>query len=78
VADAQGAGQRYDDPANTAANEMGGYVIYGLGLDYALGKNWKTGLRVNNVLNRDYELVKNYNTQGRAYFVNLSYDGGGF
>ncbi|MBB5193458.1 vitamin B12 transporter [Silvimonas terrae] len=78
VADAQGAGQRFDDAANSDANEMGGYVIYGLGLDYALGKNWKAGVRVNNVFDRAYELVKNYNTQGRAYFVNLSYDGAGF
>ncbi|MDR3429309.1 TonB-dependent receptor domain-containing protein [Silvimonas sp.] len=77
-ADLQASGQRYDDAANTAANEMGGYGILGLGLDYKIAKTWKAGLRINNVFDRDYELVKNYNVQGRAYFVTLSYDGAGF
>ena len=69
------AGRRYDDAANQHA--MGGYAAFDLGLNYRLSKTWQAGLRVNNVFDRDYELVRDYNIQGRAWFVTLSYDGAG-
>lgn len=69
------AGRRFDDLANQ--NVMGGYAAFDLGLDYALSKTWKAGVRLNNAFDRDYELVRDYNIQGRAWFVTLSYDGAG-
>ena len=69
------AGRRYDDVANQ--NAMGGYAAFDAGLNYNLSKTWKAGLRVNNVFDRDYELVRDYHIQGRAWFITLSYDGAG-
>ena len=68
-----GSGARFDDEFNTATSRMGGYVLLNLRTGYALTPELTLSARVNNVANKRYELVQNYNTSGRQFFVALEY-----
>lgn len=65
------AGKRYDDLANT--RELGGYATVDLRADYALDAAWRVQLRIENLLDKDYETAAFYNQPGRSLFVNLRY-----
>ncbi|MGS0744104.1 TonB-dependent receptor domain-containing protein [Glaciimonas sp. GG7] len=65
------SGRRYDDPANTVV--LGGYSLLNLYASYDLRANWSLFGRWNNVLNKDYELAKNYATAGSNLFVGVRY-----
>lgn len=65
------SGKRFDDPAN--ANVLGGYGLLDLHASYDLGPNWSLVGRWNNVLDKKYELVRNYATAGSNVFVGLRY-----
>ncbi|MBC7490540.1 MAG: TonB-dependent receptor [Glaciimonas sp.] len=65
------SGKRYDDTTNTVV--LGGYSLLNLYASYDFAAKWSLFGRWNNVLNKDYELAKNYGTAGSNLFVSLRY-----
>jgi vitamin B12 transporter len=65
------SGERFDDVNNR--NRLGGYGLLNLYASYDLAKNWTLFGRWNNVLDKDYELARGYNTAGSNVFVGLRY-----
>jgi vitamin B12 transporter len=65
------SGQRFDDAANR--NRLSGYGLLNLHASYDFAKNWSLFARWNNVLDKDYELTKGYNTAGSNVFVGVRY-----
>lgn len=65
------SGGRFDDLANKKA--LPGYALLNLYGTYEVAANWTAIARWNNVLNKDYELAKNYATAGSNVFVGLNY-----
>jgi len=47
----------------------GGYTLLGLHAKLVLSPAWSLTARLENVLDRRYELASGYNTAGRALFV---------
>ena len=68
------SGARYDSPNQDPATRMHGYAIYNLTANYAIARGWSLNLRWNNIFNRSYELVQNYNTPGSNVFFSLRYE----
>jgi vitamin B12 transporter len=66
-------GVRFDSTTENPANRMHGYGLVNLIASYTLNKEWLMRARWNNVVNRDYELVQNFNTPGSNLFVALQY-----
>jgi len=64
-------GRRFDDAANTVV--VGGYGLMNLRAEYDLSKDWLVRAHLDNVLDKQYETVRNYNTPGRSLFVSLGY-----
>jgi vitamin B12 transporter len=64
-------GRRFDDAANTVA--VGGYGLLNLRAEYDLSKDWLVRAHLDNVLDKQYETVHDYNTPGRSLFVSLNY-----
>jgi vitamin B12 transporter len=48
-----------------------GYALVNLRASYALDATWRVGLRLENALDRDYELAHGYNTPGRAGYLEI-------
>ena len=48
-----------------------GYGLVNLRASYALASTWDVTFRLENVFDRDYELVHGYNTPGRSGFVEI-------
>lgn len=65
------SGKRYDTAANTAV--LGGYGLLNLYASYDVAPNWSVFGRWNNVLDKDYELARNYATAGSNVFVGVRY-----
>ncbi|MDE2428524.1 MAG: TonB-dependent receptor [Burkholderiales bacterium] len=65
------SGERYDDVPNKKL--MGGYSLLNFYGSVEVMKNLTLVGRWNNVLNKDYELAKNYATPGSNLFVGLNY-----
>ena len=63
--------KRYDDLANR--NTLGGYGIINLYASYAVAPNWTVFGRWDNLLDKNYELARNYNTPGSSLFVGVRY-----
>jgi len=68
------SGARYDSTDQDPATRMGGYAIYNMTANYALAHGWSLNLRWNNIFNRNYELVQNYNTPGSNVFFAVRYE----
>ncbi|MHB8535148.1 MAG: TonB-dependent vitamin B12 receptor [Sulfuricaulis sp.] len=64
-------GRRFDDAANTVV--VGGYGLLNLRAEYDLSKDWRVRAHLDNVFDKQYETVHNYNTPGRSVFVSLGY-----
>jgi vitamin B12 transporter len=62
---------RYDDAANT--QRLGGYAILNANYEHRLNKHWAFRLRLENVLDKQYETARFYNTPGRFWFISLHY-----
>jgi vitamin B12 transporter len=62
---------RFDDAANT--RRMGGYAIVNLTADYELGPGWTLFARLDNALDKRYELAADYNTAGASVFAGVRY-----
>jgi vitamin B12 transporter len=65
------SGDRYDDTNNR--NRLGGYGLLNLYANYEFAKNWTVFGRWNNVLDKDYQLARHYNTAGSNVFVGVRY-----
>ncbi|KRB89023.1 TonB-dependent receptor domain-containing protein [Noviherbaspirillum sp. Root189] len=65
------SGRRFDDTNNR--NRLGGYGVFNLYATYDFAPNWSLFGRWNNVLDKDYELARNYNTAGSNVFVGVRY-----
>ncbi|MCV6639302.1 TonB-dependent receptor [Candidatus Albibeggiatoa sp. nov. NOAA] len=62
---------RFDDKANQV--RLAGYGLLNLTASYTLQPNWTFNLKVSNVLDKDYELARAYNTEGRSFFASVRY-----
>ena len=65
------SGTRFNDTANKI--RMGGYGLVNLSTGYQIDKEWSVRGRINNVFNKRYELVRDYNTPGANLFVGVQY-----
>lgn len=54
-------------------DRLGGYTLYNLLASYDLTRNLQVQVRWNNVFDKEYALVKGYNTPGSNAFVNLTW-----
>jgi vitamin B12 transporter len=52
---------------------MGGYALVNLTADYALPGGWTLFARLDNALDKHYELVADYNTAGASVFAGVRY-----
>jgi vitamin B12 transporter len=64
---------RFDQPGEADGTRMHGYGLLNLTATYAFDREWSARVRWNNVFNRDYELVQNFNTPGSNVFVAVQY-----
>lgn len=62
---------RYVDAANTQS--LPGYARLDVRAQYRIGRDWRASLRVNNVLDADYQLVAGYNTPDVNGMLSLEY-----
>ena len=53
---------------------LGGYALVNLRASYAIGADWKLGLRAENLFDRDYALIHGYNTPGRSGYLTVSWE----
>jgi len=65
------SGSRYADAANT--QHLPGYARLDARVQYRIDPEWRALLRVNNVLDADYQLVAGYNTPGVNALLALHY-----
>jgi vitamin B12 transporter len=65
------SGARYEDAANR--ERLGGYALVNLNAGYRLARDWTLFARVDNLLDRDYRLQRDYNTAGFALFAGIRY-----
>jgi vitamin B12 transporter len=65
------SGRRYDDLANR--HPLGGYAITNLRVAYALSRDFKLQLALNNAFAKNYETAWFYNQPGRNYMLTLRY-----
>ncbi len=65
------SGKRFEDAANL--RPMAGYAIVNLAASHEFSKGWSLLGRVNNLLDREFELAKGYGTPGRGFFIALQY-----
>ncbi|MDP3538375.1 MAG: TonB-dependent receptor [Azonexus sp.] len=64
--------RRFDDAANS--RKMSGYAITNLYGAYNFAGNWSVFARVNNVFDRNYELVADYATPATNAFIGIRYN----
>jgi vitamin B12 transporter len=60
---------RFDDAANT--RRMGGYAVLNLLAEWPFGTRWTAFARLDNVLNKHYELAADYRTAGANLFAGV-------
>lgn len=67
---------RYDDTAN--AFRLGGYVVANISYEMLATKRLKIFARIDNIGDKRYELVRDFNVQGRTIFVGARFEEKGF
>jgi len=65
------SGRRYDDLANR--HPLGGYAITNFRVAYAISRDFKLQLALNNAFGKDYETAWYYNQPGRNTMLTLRY-----
>ncbi len=63
--------KRFTNTANT--DKLAGYTLLDLRASYALNKDWSLGLKVSNVLDKDYETNNTYNQDGANGLLSIKY-----
>ncbi len=61
----------YNDLQNT--QRVSGFGTVELRASHPLTPNWQIRAEISNLFDKDYEVIRGYNTEGRALFVTLSY-----
>jgi len=56
-----------------AGTTLGAYSLLNLRASYALDPSWQLGARLENLFDRDYELVHGYNTAGRSGYLTVTW-----
>ena len=51
--------------------QLDAYTLLNLRARWTLSDAWSLGARIENLNDRDYELVRGYNTPGRSGFIDL-------
>lgn len=62
---------RYEDAENT--QRLAGYGIFNLNGEYTVNKHWLLKFRWENLLGKEYQTARFYNTPERAWFASLHY-----
>lgn len=62
---------RFDNLGNT--QEVPGFAVFDLGFTHQATRNLQLGLRVDNLLDKDYETVLGYNQPDRSVWLELEY-----
>jgi vitamin B12 transporter len=57
----------------SAIVDLDAYVHVNLGFNYAITPEFKLNARVTNLFDKEYETVKDYNTQGQAFYLGVTY-----
>lgn len=65
------AGRRFDDTGNT--KPMGGYTVINLNTGYRYSQALSFIARLNNAFDKWYELARDYNTEGRSFYIGFDY-----
>ncbi|MFY9327946.1 MAG: TonB-dependent receptor [Georgfuchsia sp.] len=65
--------ERYTQSPNAGNFRMGGYGLVNTYASYVISPTLTAQARVDNVTDKRYELVKDYNTPGRSLFLTLRY-----
>ncbi|QUJ67616.1 TonB-dependent receptor [Photobacterium sp. GJ3] len=66
-------GERQENLYGGGVYRMGGYSLFDFAASYYLTEQLTLSGRVANLLDKDYELVKDYSTQERSYFASVTY-----
>jgi vitamin B12 transporter len=59
--------------ADYGGTALGAYALVNLRAGYALDASWQLGARLENLFDRDYELVHGYNTAGRSVYATVTW-----
>lgn len=70
-ADVSFSGSRFSDSNNK--QPLGGYALLNLNATYNLSDDWQLFARWNNVFDKNYVLIRNYNTPGSNGLVGIRY-----
>lgn len=62
------------DVASFVRTTVPGYAVINLALGWRVAPEWKLGLKLANLADRDYSLVHGYNTQGRGAWLSLAWE----
>jgi len=65
------SGPRYNNVANT--ERLAGYTLVNLFGEYRIGNDWSLFARVNNLFDKDYQLVQGFATPGFNVFAGVRY-----
>jgi vitamin B12 transporter len=65
------SGSRYNNVANT--ERLAGYTLVNLFGEYRIGNDWSLFARVNNLFDKDYQLVQGFATPGFNVFAGVRY-----
>ncbi|QKF59318.1 TonB-dependent receptor plug domain-containing protein [Aliarcobacter lanthieri] len=63
-------GERYDFN-NKQGAKTGNYTIWNAVVDYDISKNFSTYVKLDNIFNKDYQIVDGYSTSQRAAYIGL-------
>jgi vitamin B12 transporter len=69
----QFAGGRRDLDASQSSVRLGGYTLWNVFAGRDLSREWQLQFRIDNVLNKHYELARDYGVPGTTAFVTLRY-----
>jgi vitamin B12 transporter len=64
-------GSRFDDIANR--QRLSGYAALDVLAEYAIHRDWRLQLRIENLLDRNYQTAAAFNQPGRGVFFTLRY-----
>lgn len=67
----QAVGKRFDDASNS--NRLAGYALLNIASTVTLSPEWQIGVRLNNLLDKEYEQVKGYGTLGFNGLLTFTY-----
>ena len=59
------------DIVGSDGNPLDDYTLVDGRVSYAFAENWEAWLRVENLLDEDYEVARTYNTAGRAWYFGV-------